>query len=92
MSHYLVELYTPNSAWLALSAEQRQHFLGGIGLALNQLSSLGVEVSLWQKRTPTLTKEPRIHSLVFGAFLTRALVTLCWRASKPAAGTITLTM
>lgn len=44
MSHYLVELYTPNSAWLALSAEQRQHFLGGIGLALNQLSSLGVEV------------------------------------------------
>lgn len=44
MSHYLVELYTPNSAWLALSAEQRQHFLAGIGLALNQLSSLGVEV------------------------------------------------
>ncbi|PIG07912.1 DUF6616 family protein [Comamonas sp. 26] len=44
MSHYLVELYTPNSAWLTLSAEQRQRFLSGIGLALGQLSSLGVEV------------------------------------------------
>ena len=44
MSHYLVELYTPNAAWNALSAEQRQQFLGGIGLALSQLSSLGVEV------------------------------------------------
>lgn len=44
MSHYLVEFYTPNPAWLAMSANQRQHFLGGIGLALNQLSSLGIEV------------------------------------------------
>ena len=43
MSHYLVELYTPNSAWLALSAVQRQRFLGDIGLALGHLSRLGVE-------------------------------------------------
>ncbi|VFS92088.1 Uncharacterised protein [Pseudomonas aeruginosa] len=28
MSHYLVELYTPNADWKALAAEQRQQFLG----------------------------------------------------------------
>lgn len=44
MSHYLVELYTPNAAWHALPATQRQQFLGHIGSALAQLSSVGVEV------------------------------------------------
>jgi len=44
MSYYLVELYTPNAAWHALSATQRQQFLGHIGSALAQLSSLGVEI------------------------------------------------
>lgn len=29
MSHYLVELYSPNPAWLALPAAQRQQFLEG---------------------------------------------------------------
>ena len=44
MSHYLVELYTPNAAWKALPVEQRQQFLGHIGSAMVGLSSLGVEV------------------------------------------------
>lgn len=44
MSHYLVELYTPNDAWKALPAEQRQQFLGGIQTAMGGLSSLGIEV------------------------------------------------
>ena len=44
MSHYLVELYTPNAAWKALPVEQRQQFLGHIGSAMGGLSSLGVEV------------------------------------------------
>lgn len=44
MSHYLIELYTPNAVWKALPAEQRQQFLGGIQAAMGELSSLGVEV------------------------------------------------
>ncbi|MDR0215132.1 MAG: hypothetical protein LBJ15_14140 [Comamonas sp.] len=54
MSHYLVELYTPNAAWLALPAEPRQRFLGGIGLALGQLSSLGIEVLSLAETDPNL--------------------------------------
>lgn len=44
MSHYLVELYTPNAAWKALAADQRLQFLGAIGAAMEGLVSLGVEV------------------------------------------------
>jgi hypothetical protein len=44
MSHYLVELYSPNSAWKALPAEQRQQFLSGVEAATGALSSVGVEV------------------------------------------------
>ncbi|MDD3018744.1 MAG: hypothetical protein PHE74_10330 [Comamonas sp.] len=44
MSHYLVELYTPNAAWRALPVENRQRFLDGIQAAMGELSSLGVEV------------------------------------------------
>lgn len=44
MSHYLVELYTPNAAWKALPVAQREQFLGHIGNAMSGLSSLGVEV------------------------------------------------
>lgn len=44
MSHYLIELYTPNAAWKALPAEQRQQFLGGIQTAMGGLSGLGIEV------------------------------------------------
>ncbi|MGG4605505.1 DUF6616 family protein [Paenalcaligenes sp. Me131] len=42
--HYLVELYTPNASWKALTSEQRQDFLGNIGSAMGGLSSMGVEV------------------------------------------------
>jgi hypothetical protein len=44
MSHYLVELYTPNTAWTALPAERRQQFLGNIQTAMSGLSSQGIEV------------------------------------------------
>lgn len=44
MPHYLVELYTPNAAWMALPVAQRQQFLGNIGNAMSGLASLGVEV------------------------------------------------
>lgn len=44
MSHYLVELYSPNDAWKALPAEQREQFLSGIQAAMGALSSVGVEV------------------------------------------------
>ncbi|MFV0679474.1 DUF6616 family protein [Ottowia sp.] len=43
MSHYLVELYTPNAAWHALSTEQRQQFLAAIGEAMGGLAQLGVQ-------------------------------------------------
>lgn len=44
MSHYLVELYTPNAAWTALPAKQRQQFLSHIRNAMGGLVSLGIEV------------------------------------------------
>lgn len=44
MSHYLVELYTPKPAWLALSREQRGRFLDGIKAGMGGLAGLGVEV------------------------------------------------
>lgn len=44
MSHYLVELYSPNANWQALSTAQRQDFLQGIQSAMAPLSSMGVEV------------------------------------------------
>jgi len=44
VSYYLVELYTPNAAWKALTVEQRQQFLGTVGAAMGGLSSMGVEV------------------------------------------------
>lgn len=43
MSHYLVELYTPNADWKALPAGQRQQFLDNIQAAMGKLSSLGIE-------------------------------------------------
>lgn len=44
MSHYLIELYSPNAKWNALPAEQRQHFLASLQEAMGGLSSLGIEV------------------------------------------------
>lgn len=44
MSHYLVELYTPNPAWHALSVEQRQQFINGIQSGMSGLAQWGVEL------------------------------------------------
>ena len=44
MSHYLVELYTPNATWNALLVEQRQQFLANVANAMVGLASMGVEV------------------------------------------------
>ncbi|MBN3848832.1 hypothetical protein G3N58_18660 [Paraburkholderia sp. Ac-20342] len=44
MSHYLVELYTPNATWKAFPREQRQQFLRGIQAAMGGLSGLCIEV------------------------------------------------
>jgi len=44
VSHYLVELYSPNANWQALPAAQRNHFLQGIQSAMAPLASMGVEV------------------------------------------------
>ncbi len=44
MPHYLVELYSPNPAWLALPVAQRQQFLEGVASAMGSLAALGVEV------------------------------------------------
>lgn len=50
--HYLIELYTPNAAWKALDATQRQQFLGAIGNAMNELSGLGIEVLTLAETAP----------------------------------------
>lgn len=44
MYHYLVELYTPNATWQALSNEQQMQYLNTVGEALGNLSSMGIEV------------------------------------------------
>ena len=56
MSHYLVELYTPNATWKALAVEQRQQFLGNIGNAMSSLSSLGIEVLALAETEPDIDK------------------------------------
>lgn len=43
MSHYLVELYTPNSAWKALSFDERKNYLNNVGTAMAGLSEAGVK-------------------------------------------------
>ncbi|WP_157659127.1 DUF6616 family protein [Thauera butanivorans] len=45
MSHYLVELYTPNAAWRALPVENRQQFLDGIQAAMGELSNPSLQSS-----------------------------------------------
>ncbi|MCP1712260.1 exonuclease III [Kerstersia gyiorum] len=44
MPHYLVELYTPNATWQALSESQRTTFLAGIRTAMSGLAQMGIEV------------------------------------------------
>jgi len=44
MSHYLVELYSPNAGWKALSTEQRQQFTDNIQSAMRGLAASGVEI------------------------------------------------
>lgn len=44
MSHYLVELYTPNAAWKAMPAHDKQVWLASIQAAMGGLATLGVEL------------------------------------------------
>lgn len=53
MAHYLAELYTPKSAWLDLSDDERQQFFAAIGSAMPALSGLGVEALALGKVDPT---------------------------------------
>ena len=43
MPHYLLELYTPKAAWLALAAEDRRAYFDAVGAGLASLSSQGIE-------------------------------------------------
>lgn len=43
MVQYLVELYTPKPAWLALDQSSRQQFFATIGSGLTAISALGIE-------------------------------------------------
>lgn len=54
MSHYLVELYTPNAAWNVLLPEQREQFLANIGNAMGGLASMGVEVLTLAETEPRI--------------------------------------
>ncbi len=54
MSHYLVELYTPNAAWKALPAEERRQFLSNVGTAIGGLSGMGVEVLTLSETQPEI--------------------------------------
>lgn len=43
MPHYLIELYTPKSAWLALNDKERHQFFEAIAKGMSALSELGIE-------------------------------------------------
>jgi hypothetical protein len=43
MAHYLVELYSPTPAWLALDEERRQAYFSAIGAGMLELGKAGVE-------------------------------------------------
>lgn len=43
MAHYLVELYTPKPAWVALDQNGRQRFFEIISSGMAGLSALGIE-------------------------------------------------
>src|SRR3989442_10314825 len=65
MSHYLVELYSPNPAWLALPAAQRQQFLDAVASAMGGLAAMGVQVLADRKSTRLNSSHVRISYAVF---------------------------
>ena len=42
-----IELWTPNDTWLALSAEDRQAFMEGVGGAMEQMTAAGITTLGW---------------------------------------------
>lgn len=56
MSHYLVELYSLNPAWLALPAAQRQQFLDAVASAMGGLAAMGVQVLALAETDATLDR------------------------------------
>ena len=63
MSHYLVELYTPNAAWKACSTEERQQFLNGIAAAMGNMSNMGVEMLTLSATEPAIACASEHHFL-----------------------------
>lgn len=43
MNHYLVELYSPNATWKALTVAERKEYLNGVGAAMSGLTEAGVK-------------------------------------------------
>lgn len=43
MTHMLIELYEPKTAWLSLDAGERQAYLAGIGEGMGPILALGIE-------------------------------------------------
>ncbi|WP_018260968.1 DUF6616 family protein [Methylobacterium sp. WSM2598] len=60
MSHYLIELYTAKPAWLALSQDEREHFLSAIDSAMPLLSKAGVEPMTFGRVDPS-QRHPASH-------------------------------
>ncbi|MBJ2153469.1 MULTISPECIES: DUF6616 family protein [Paracoccaceae] len=55
MAHYLAELYSPKTAWLALDQNGRQEFFKAVGSGMGSLSALGVEaIALGETNAATL--------------------------------------
>lgn len=59
MSCYLIELYSPKPAWLALTRDQRHIFLEGIGAGMANLAAAGIEIlALSQTRAEITCASP----------------------------------
>ncbi|CAI2538033.1 Uncharacterised protein [Serratia liquefaciens] len=63
MSHYLIELYSPNTRWGALSTTERQQFVDNVQLAMGSLSHLGVEILALSETDSTIDKSTN-HSFL----------------------------
>lgn len=54
MTHMLIELYEPKSAWLCLDAEEREAFFAHISEGMSALTALGIEPIAFGDITPDI--------------------------------------
>ncbi len=86
--HYLLELYSPKPAWLALDGAARQAYFDTVGAGMAALSGTAPKRSPWAPSMAASCMPLPSNSMPSGASRTRRRWTPCWPASPPRAGMI----